>query len=141
MPHAGALAMSDVADRLRQRTLGYTVRIIQYCKTLPNDWVAREGGRQLLGAGMGVSGNYWSACRGRSDKEFVAKLGVASDEAEENVLWLTAISESAIRNDRETRELLAEGKELRAILAKSAKTAKDNRRRKKQERTNQLTRS
>src|SRR5262245_36503542 len=64
MPHAGALAMSDVADRLRQRTLGYTVRIIQYCKTLPNDWVAREVGRQLLGAGMGVSGNYWSACRG-----------------------------------------------------------------------------
>jgi len=71
--------MNDIADRLRQRTLRYTIRIISYCKVMPDDWVAREIGKQLLRAGMGVSGNYWSACRGRSDKEFIAKLGVASD--------------------------------------------------------------
>src|SRR5262245_56412456 len=120
--------MNDIADRLRQRTLRYTIRIIGYCKVLPDDWVAREIGKQLLRAGMGVSGNYWSACRGRSDNEFIAKLGVASDEAEENVLWLTAIEESGLRTDQDTRELLEEARELRAILAKSAKTARDNRR-------------
>ena len=75
--------MNDIAYRLRQRTLRYTIRIISYCKVMPDDWVAREIGKQLLRAGMGVSGNYWSACRGRSDKEFIAKLGVASDEAED----------------------------------------------------------
>ena len=131
--------MSDIAERLRIRTLDYTVRIISYCKALPETWVAREVGRQLLRAGMGVSGNYWSACRGRSDKEFVAKLGVATDEAEENVLWLTAISRSGVRDDSETRALLREGSELRAILSKSAKTARENRRRRKGQR--QLTKS
>jgi len=77
---------------------------------------------------MGVAGNYWSACRGRSDREFVAKLGVAADEADESVLWLTLLIQSGMRDDAETRSLLAEGHEIRAILAKSHKTARQNRR-------------
>jgi len=82
---------------------------------------------------MGVAGNYWSACRGRSDKEFIAKLGVAVDETEESVLWLTAIVQSGIREDTQTKDLLGEGKELRAILSKSHKTARENRLRKARE--------
>ena len=121
--------MNEIAEELRQRTLRYTVRIIRYCRTLPDGWVEREIGRQLLRAGMGVSGNYWSACRARSQKEFVSKLGVATDEAEENVLWLTAISQSGVRDDSETNELLGEGRQLRAILSRSTSTARENRRR------------
>ncbi len=78
---------------------------------------------------MGVAGNYWSACRGRSGREFVAKLGVAVDEADESVLWLTAFIHSGMRDDAETKGLLAEGQEIRAILSKSHKTARENRRR------------
>jgi four helix bundle protein len=91
---------------------------------------------------MGVAGNYWSACRGRSDREFVAKLGVAADEADESVLWLTAFIQSGMRNDAETKRLLAEGQELRAILSKSHKTARQNRRRdgRKSQLTNSPTR-
>jgi len=80
---------------------------------------------------MGVAGNYWSACRGRSDREFVAKLGVAVDEADESVLWLTAIIQGGIQEDTEAKDLRAEGCELRAILSKSHKTARENRRRKR----------
>jgi len=93
----------------------------------------REIGKQLLRAGMGVTGNYWSSCRGCSDKEFVAKLGVAADEADESVLWLTAIVDAPIRNDTEARNLLAEGREIRAILSKSHKTARENRKRNRRE--------
>jgi four helix bundle protein len=131
--------MSEIADELRQRTFRYTLRIIAFCRQLPDNWTAREIGRQLLRAGMGVTGNYWSACRGRSGREFVATLGVSVDEAEESVLWLTAIAQSAIRDDMETKNLLAEGRELRAILSKSHKTARENRRRKA--RKNQITNS
>jgi len=122
--------MSEIADELRQRTFRYALRIIAFCRQLPDNWVAREIGRQLLRSGMGVSGNYWSACRGRSDREFIAKLGVSVDEAEESVLWLTAIAESSIRDDLDTKNLLSEGRELRAILSKSHKTARENRQRK-----------
>jgi four helix bundle protein len=121
--------MNPIADELRARTLEYTVRTIRYCRTLPDDWIAREAGRQLLRAGMGVSGDYWSACRARSRREFIAKLAVATDESEENVLWLNAITRSEIRNDRETHLLLAEAEELRAILSTSTRTARENHRR------------
>src|SRR6266700_1702389 len=123
--------MSEIADELRERTLRYGLRIITFCRQLPNDWVEREIGKQLLRAGMGVPGNYWSACRGRSDREFIAKLGVSADEADESVLWLTGIIEGGIRGDQEARRLLQEGGELRAILSKSHRTARENRRRKK----------
>ena len=94
--------MSEFADELRQRTFRYTLRIIRFCRTLPDTWVEREVGKQLLRARMGVTGNYWSCCRGRSGKEFVAKR---------------------------------EGREIRAILSKSHKTAKENRRWKKRSAT------
>jgi four helix bundle protein len=125
--------MSEIAEQLRQRTLRYGLRVIAACQKLPETWVAREIGKQLLRAGMGVPGNYWSACRGRSDREFIAKLGVAVDEADEGVLWLTAIIQSGIRHDLETKSLLREGQELRAILSKSHKTARENRLRKLRE--------
>src|SRR5262245_22314565 len=120
--------MTVVADELRQRTLRYSLRILTFCRGIPDRWEARELGRQLLRAGMGVAGNYWSACRGRSDREFIAKLGVAVDEAEESVLWLTAFMQSGIRADDDTRNLLQEGTELRAILSASHRTARKNRR-------------
>ena len=129
--------MSEIADELRQRTLLYGLQIIAFCRRLPNDWVEREIGKQLLRAGMGVPGNYWSACRGRSDREFIAKLGVAVDEADEGVLWLTAIIRSGIQEDVVTKNLLREGQELRAILSKSHKTARENRQRRAREKKTQ----
>jgi four helix bundle protein len=119
--------MTVIADKLRQRTLRYTLRILTFCRDLPERWEARELGKQLLRSGMGVAGNYWSACRGRSDREFIAKLGVAVDEAEESVLWLTALIQGGIRNDATAKDLLQEGTELRAILSASHRTAKKNR--------------
>ena len=95
--------MSDIADELRQRTFRYALRVIAFCRRLPDTWDDREIGRQLLRAGMGVAANYWSACRGRSEREFVAKLGVAVDEADESVLWLKLIAQSGIRSDMETK--------------------------------------
>jgi len=125
--------MSEFADELRQRTFRYGLRVITFCRNLPHDWVEIEIGKQLLRAGMGVPGNYWSACRGRSDKEFIAKLGVAVDEADEGVLWLTAIIESRISEGMVVNELVREGQELRAILSKSHKTARENRQRRLRE--------
>ena len=131
-------SMSAIADELRERTFRYGLRIIKLCRTLPDDWDVREIGKQLIRAGMGVPGNYWSACRGRSDREFIARLGVATDETEESWLWLRVIREAGIREDPETQDLMREGSELRAILSKSHKTALENRRRKSK---NQLTNS
>lgn len=123
-------AMATIADELRQRTFRYALRVMGFCRSLPDTWEAREVGRQLLRAGMGTSANYWSCCRGRSDAEFIAKLGVAEDEAAESVMWLMLILQGGIREDATTSDLLGEGREITAILSKSHKTARENRRRK-----------
>jgi len=88
---------------------------------------------------MGTASNYWSACRGRSGAEFVSRLGVAEDEAAESVMWLMLVIQSDIRNDPDAKDLLAEGREITAILSKSHKTARENRRRKKNQKKIQLT--
>ena len=137
----------SIAEELRQRTFRYALRVIAFCQTLTDTWVGREIGRQLLRAGMGTSANYWSACRGRSDREFVARLGVAEDEAAESVMWLMLVVQTGLRQDLNAKNLLAEGREITAILSKSHKPARENRRRKKAESnrrranlaTNQLT--
>jgi len=140
--------VDNIAEELRQRTFRYALRVIAFCRKCTDAWEDREISRQLLRAGMGTASNYWSACRGRSGAEFVAKLGVAEDEAAESVMWLMLVVQSDIRNDENAKSLLAEGREITAILSKSHKTAKENRRRKKNQRskpanlpTNQLTKS
>jgi four helix bundle protein len=120
-----------IAEELRERTFSYALRTVVFCRKLSETIEGREICRQLLRAGMGAASNYWSACRSRSDAEFVAKLGIAEDEAAESVMWLMLILRSGIRQDAQMKALLSEGRERTAILSKSHKTAKENRRRKR----------
>jgi four helix bundle protein len=131
---SGAMA-NTIAEELRARTFRYALRIIVLCRKLPDTWEAHEMGRQLLRSGMGTASNYWSACRSRSGNEFIARLGIAADEAAESVLWLMLIVQSGVRTETDAKDVLAEGREITAILSASLKTAKENRRKKK----NQLT--
>src|SRR5262249_54932926 len=96
--HHICLAPRRESDRRRTTAAHFDqfIRILNLCRRLRDRWEAREVGRQLLRAGIGTVGNSWSACRARSRREFVARLGVAVDEAEEAVLWLTAIVRSGV---------------------------------------------
>src|SRR6185436_14215599 len=105
---------TTIAEELRARTFRYALNIITLCRKLPETWEAREMGRQLLRAGMGTASNYWSACRGRSSNEFIARLGVAVDEVAESVLWLMLIVQSGMQNDGDVKDVLADGREITA---------------------------
>ena len=131
--------MDNIPEELRQRPFRYALCVISFCRKLTDTWEGREIARQLLRAETGTASNYWSACRGRSGAKFVARLGVAEDEAAESVMWLMLVAESGIRNDKQDKDLLREGREITAILSKSCKTARENRRRKKNQKKVQLT--
>jgi four helix bundle protein len=81
-------------------------------------------GKQLLRSGTSVAANYRAACRARSKAEFVARIGVVAEEADEAVLWLELLTESGIISPERTKDLLAEAKELAAIFTASQQTAK-----------------
>jgi four helix bundle protein len=71
-----------------------------------------------------VAANYRAVCRARSKAEFIARIGIAAEEADEAVLWLELLTEAGIIKPEMTEALLKEARELAAILTASQKTAK-----------------
>ncbi len=70
-----------------------------------------------------MAANYRAACRARSKPEFVAKLGVVEEEADESAFWLELIIETGLLNPGKVTPVLAETGEIVAMMASSKKTA------------------
>jgi len=114
------------SQELRARVKRFAIRVVKYVQTLPPTAATQEIGRQLLRAGTGVSANYHAAGRARSRKEFIARLGVVLEEADEAEHWLDILKQSRIGCGREQDWLFDEAGQLRAIYQKSVKTARTN---------------
>ncbi len=128
--------VSQAADSLKARALRFALQIVAVCRTLPNDWEGRHVADQLFRSGTGVAANYHAACRARSRRDFIAKMGIVVEEAEETVFWLIFATSARLAAATSTAEPLAEGRELLAIFAASAKTASLNLRAQKPSITN-----
>jgi len=116
--------MDNQAVQLKDRTKRFAVQVITMFRTLPRTDEARILGRQLLRAATSVAANYRAVCRARSRAEFVAKLGVVVEEADETVFWLEVLVESGVIQNSRTEALTREANELLAIFAASHHTAK-----------------
>ena len=81
---------------LRQRTKIFAIAVIRFCRVLPKTDEARVISWQLLRCGPAVGANYRAVCRCRSDKDFIAKLGVVIEEVDETAFWLEVVAEAAI---------------------------------------------
>ncbi len=93
--------MSDRAQDLQKRTTAYALRILKLFRSLPSCPEARIIGHQLLRSGTSVAANYRAACRGRSKAEFLAKLGIVEEEADETVFWLEFLADAdVVRRER-----------------------------------------
>jgi len=112
------------AEELKQRTKRFALRVLKVVAALPNSIQGRAVGGQLVRAGTSVASNYRAACRGRSRAEFVAKLGVVEEEADESAFWLELIIEGSLLNAKLVQPLLDEANELTRIMASSRVTAK-----------------
>ena len=95
-------------------------------KSLPEDRIGRVLGNQILRSGTSVAANYRSACKARSKADFISKITVVEEEADETTLWLELIMESATLENDLTKSLHKESNELTAIFTSSGKTAKEN---------------
>lgn len=115
------------ARELQDRTKQFALRIIHCFTALPKNDAARVIGRQFLRAGTSVAANYRSACRARSFPEFIAKMGVVVEEADETAFWLDLLIESGLVAAKRLELLRNESVELVKIFSKSLATAKANR--------------
>ena len=107
------------AQDLKDRTKRFALRVMRLVDALPNTPKGRAIASQLVRSGTSVAANYRSACRGRSHAEFISKIGVAEEEADETVLWLELIVEDELLPGKKIAPLLKEANELTAIMAAS----------------------
>jgi four helix bundle protein len=81
---------------LTARAKHFAIRVIQMCGKLPRTPEARVIGTQIVRSSTSVAANYPAACRARSRAEFIAKLGIVVEEADETIFWLELLTESGI---------------------------------------------
>jgi four helix bundle protein len=119
-----AAGVESPADVLAQRSQAFAVRIIRFVRSMPRDIPSDAIARQLARSGPGISANYRSARRARSRAEFIARLGIVVEEADEH--WLCLIRDDQVASGPEMGWLLQESIQLRAIFSKSLTTARLN---------------
>lgn len=112
------------AESLKKRTKIFSLRIIKLVEALPNSRTAKVIGNQLLRSGTSVGANYRAACRGRSKRDFISKVGIALEEAGETLYWIELLLEAEIFPEDRLSPLMQEANELIAILTASIKTAR-----------------
>ena len=106
---------------MKNRTKEFAKKIIELCRELPNNREGRLIGNQLFKSGTSVAANYRAACRGRSKAEFVSKLGIVLEEADETLFWLELIDEMAIHRGSSVGFLRQECDEITAIMVTPSK--------------------
>jgi four helix bundle protein len=109
---------------LKDRTRAFALAIIRLVEELPRSRSGDVLGNQLLRAGTSVGANYRAACRARSRREFLAKLGVVEEEADEAQFWLELVLERSLADQARTSSLLNEARQLVAIAVASIRTAR-----------------
>ncbi len=111
-------------ENLEARTKRLALRVIRIAEALPAGRAADVIGRQLLRPATSVRANYRAACRARSWADFVSKLGIVEEEADETGYWLELLEESGLVNPPRLADLKAECNELTAIIVASIRTAR-----------------
>ena len=107
-----------------QRTKSFALRIMKLVDALPRTAAGRAIGNQLIRSGTSVPANYRAACRGRSKAEFIAKLGIVEEEADESAFWMELIMDGRLLKEHRVRTLYQEAGEITAIVSASRKTAR-----------------
>jgi len=116
--------MDHQADVLKERTKRFALRVIRVIRSMPPGQEAKIIGHQLLRSGMSVAANYRAVCRARSRPEFLAKLAIVLEEADESAFWLELLVDAGLIPERKLSELRQEANQLVAIFNASRTTAK-----------------
>ena len=114
-------------ENLKKRTKRFALEIIKFVETLPSDKTYAVLGRQLLRSGTSVGANYRAACRAKSPADFIFKMGIVEEEADESSFWIELLLEAEKISGEKVNALLKESNELVAISVASIRTAKKTR--------------
>jgi len=114
------------SDDLKLRSKKFALRVIKLVETLPYKMSGKIIANQLLRSATSVGANYRAAFRSRSKIEFISKIRIVEEEADESLYWLELVRESDLVKEVRISELIKEASELTAIFTSIGKTSKQN---------------
>ena len=114
-------------NELKQRTRNVALRVIRLVESLPKTKTSNVIGHQLLRNGTSVGANYRAACRAKSTADFIAKLAIVEEEADESMYWIELLVESNQLKTAMVSNLLTEFNEILSIIVAAIKTSKSRR--------------
>lgn len=117
---------NDKNQNLKDRTKQFAIRVVKLVRTLPANLEGKCIGNQLFRSGTSVAANYRAACRARSKADFISKLGIVIEEADESVFWLELIIDLELKTKSAVDNLLIEANEIVAIMVASNNSARKN---------------
>lgn len=112
---------------MKARTKAFALRVIRLVESLPTSKTSDVIGRQLLRAGTSVGANYRAVRRAKSTADFINKLTIVEEEADESAYWMELLADAGVVPTRRLEGLLKEADELTAIVVAAARTARKNR--------------
>ena len=114
-------------EQMKCRTKAYASRIVKLCAALPQNWIVKILGGQLLRSGTSVGANYRAVCRAKSNADFINKLRVVEEECDESLFWMELLADNGLVKASRLSDLMNEGNEILSIMVASAKTARISR--------------
>lgn len=114
------------APQLKGRTKKFALDVIRLVEGLPPSYAGQVIGRQLFRSGTSVGANYRAACRAKSVADFIAKMGIVEEEADECMYWMELLDETQLVPSVKLKALMAEADDIVAITVASISSAKEN---------------
>lgn len=112
--------------QLKDRTKKFALGAIKLVEALPKSQTMDIIGKQLIRSGTSVGANYRAASRAKSPADFISKMGIVEEEADETIYWMELLVESGAIQQSLVEPLMKEANELLAITVSSIKTARSN---------------
>ena len=112
------------AGQLKVMTKAFALAIVRLVDEFPNKRAGWVIGDQLMRSGTSVGANYRSACRARSRRDFIAKMGIVEEEADESEYWLELAVDSGLLAAERVDQLRDDARHIVAMTVLSIKSAR-----------------
>lgn len=117
-------------NELQQRTKRFHVDVIKLCSDFPRNAAGFETAKQMIRSAGSVGANYRATARAKSNADFIYKIEIVLEEADESHYWLEVVKDAEIKVGVEVDKLINEANQLTAIFSATDKTAKANKNKK-----------
>ena len=109
---------------LKERTMDFAVRVLKMVDALPKTTAGKTVGNQIARSGTSVAANYRAALRAKSDADFINKITIVLEEADESGFWIELAEKAKLLPSKRLKALLQEAEELTKIFNATRATTK-----------------